>query len=192
MAHGKPARDLVGQRFGPLVVTGRDFYIQAATVHWICKCDCGKTCTKSGHQLVHQPIKSCSKDCAVSGRPIRSIREITIAAFLRRYKKGAKSRNYCWELTDQQAEILASSSCFYCGKDPSKYKFRFRVEDTIDLNGIDRIDNSKGYTADNCVPCCKMCNRLKAAYSYPELYNHIQNMASYMPKEPVAPMELLS
>lgn len=27
--------------------------------------------------------------------------------------------------------------------------------------GLDRINNSKGYTIDNIVPCCGNCNKLK-------------------------------
>ena len=28
-------------------------------------------------------------------------------------------------------------------------------------NGLDRVDNNKGYTIDNVVPCCKRCNYAK-------------------------------
>lgn len=31
-----------------------------------------------------------------------------------------------------------------------------------ELNGVDRIDSNKGYTKDNCVPCCKICNQMKS------------------------------
>lgn len=34
-----------------------------------------------------------------------------------------------------------------------------------DHNGIDRVDSSKGYSAENVVPCCKICNRGKANMS---------------------------
>jgi len=30
------------------------------------------------------------------------------------------------------------------------------------VDGVDRVDNTKGYTKENCVPCCKICNRLKS------------------------------
>jgi hypothetical protein len=33
--------------------------------------------------------------------------------------------------------------------------------------GLDRIDSKKGYTKDNCVPCCGFCNNLKAWYLTP-------------------------
>ena len=44
---------------------------------------------------------------------------------------------------------LIYADCYYCGKFPNK------------VNGIDRVNNSVGYTYDNCVPCCKRCNYLK-------------------------------
>ena len=40
--------------------------------------------------------------------------------------------------------------CHYCGK--------------TDLMGADRIDNKKGHTKDNIVPCCKQCNLIKNQY----------------------------
>jgi len=32
-------------------------------------------------------------------------------------------------------------------------------------NGIDRIDNTKGYTPENCVPCCFEVNAMKRDFS---------------------------
>lgn len=35
-------------------------------------------------------------------------------------------------------------------------------------NGIDRLDNTKGYTPENSVACCKHCNSLKGDRLTPE------------------------
>ena len=40
-------------------------------------------------------------------------------------------------------------------------------------NGIDRIDNNKGYTKENCVPCCDICNRIKMDLPYNVFIEHI-------------------
>lgn len=40
---------------------------------------------------------------------------------------------------------------FYCGEE--------------NANGIDRVDSTKHYTKENCVPCCFICNRMKNKYS---------------------------
>ena len=54
-------------------------------------------------------------------------------------------------LTKEQFQELSSHECHYCGKDGP--------------NGIDRVDNSIGYTFENCVPCCKHCNYVKGDLS---------------------------
>lgn len=33
-------------------------------------------------------------------------------------------------------------------------------------NGVDRVDNTKGYTLENCVTCCAEANYAKRALSY--------------------------
>ena len=43
---------------------------------------------------------------------------------------------------------ITTKSCFYCGT-------------TSRPIGADRIDNSKGHTQENVVPCCKICNKVR-------------------------------
>jgi hypothetical protein len=83
------------------------------------------------------------------------------------YKKSAKKRKLCWELTDEHAENMFGDNCYYCGQiDLVKGK---RIRDGIsqdkfeyvEINGIDRKDNSKGYVNDNVCACCTMCNFIK-------------------------------
>jgi hypothetical protein len=42
-------------------------------------------------------------------------------------------------------------------------------------NGVDRVNNSLGYTKDNCKPCCKMCNKMKGTMSLEEFKSFIIN-----------------
>lgn len=63
------------------------------------------------------------------------------------FKNNAIKRGINFDLSEEEVLLLCSSKCFYCGKDRCL--------------GIDRIDNSKGYTIDNCVPCCGCCNKMK-------------------------------
>ena len=46
---------------------------------------------------------------------------------------------------------LVSQGCSYCGADLTFNKG----------SGLDRIDNSKGYTLDNVLSCCGDCNKLR-------------------------------
>lgn len=47
-------------------------------------------------------------------------------------------------------------------------------------NGIDRIDNNKGYTIDNVVPCCKMCNQAKNDYTLQEFQDWVEKIYNKM------------
>jgi hypothetical protein len=48
---------------------------------------------------------------------------------------------------------IVNSACHYCD---------YKADDEV--NGIDRVDNNNGYIVSNCVPCCKICNRIKHIY----------------------------
>lgn len=67
------------------------------------------------------------------------------------YWRRAIFRRKCdWELTFNQCVTLFNGKCKYCD---------FRPEGK--LNGIDRVDSTKGYTIDNVVSCCSQCNYAK-------------------------------
>lgn len=68
------------------------------------------------------------------------------------YRYRSKKRCIKFELTREQFAIFVTQDCSYCEAEPG-YK----------LNGIDRVDNNKGYVLDNCVSCCKVCNSWKSS-----------------------------
>lgn len=53
-------------------------------------------------------------------------------------------------LTKEEYFELIQKSCSYCN-----------YYNEEEINGIDRVDNAKGYILENCIPCCKHCNRMK-------------------------------
>jgi hypothetical protein len=69
------------------------------------------------------------------------------------YISSATTRNYTIGLQFEDFKQLVLSQCHYC-----QY---FKDEE---INGIDRLDNRKGYEKDNCVPCCETCNMMKHTY----------------------------
>ena len=73
---------------------------------------------------------------------------------LSKTKDSAVVRNIQWALDDDIAKDLMTSACVYCGL----------LELNVRVNGIDRLDSSKGYTSENCVPCCKSCNFMKGTF----------------------------
>ena len=61
-------------------------------------------------------------------------------------KQGARVRHIPYELPRELAVDLVTDNCYYCGAAPEPF------------NGIDRVDNQRGYVEDNVVSCCKYCN----------------------------------
>jgi hypothetical protein len=80
------------------------------------------------------------------------------------YKDAAKTRGMVFDLTKNDFETFWQKPCYYCDA-PMK---------TI---GIDRKDNSIGYTLDNCLSCCKICNLGKHTSTYEEYVEHCKRMA---------------
>lgn len=75
-------------------------------------------------------------------------REPTLSRKFYRYKKSAKDRGLSFEFIKEDFKKFIDNNCFYCG------------EKIIGI-GIDRRNNSIGYTKENSLSCCKMCNKMK-------------------------------
>jgi hypothetical protein len=91
-------------------------------------------------------------------------------ANLKKYMASAKKRELVWALSDEEFDILTSGNCYYCEIEPRQI-CRMSAKGTrkwipqVIYNGIDRLDNFIGYEFDNCVSCCKVCNRAKDVMS---------------------------
>lgn len=117
-----------------------------------CLCDCGKTYSTRPSNL-REGISHGCRSCALKGKTGRRIdpKEKSIRQAHRNYIHGATVRRYCWEINSETFRGLIASPCYYCGLSPAK--------------GIDRRDNSIGYTSENSVSCCKPCNHAKHTMS---------------------------
>ena len=101
------------------------------------------------------------------GKQVRAKRDRTPAG---RHYKGvcmAKSRGYEWTISFEEFKILNSQFCYYCDGILPKAG-----------HGLDRVDNNRGYTLNNVVPCCTMCNRMKSSLTMEEFLIHINKISS--------------
>lgn len=73
--------------------------------------------------------------------------------FYKEYIQSAFKRGYSIEIQFDDFKELVLKPCYYC-----------KSLKENEVNGIDRVDNSNGYTKENCVPCCSTCNRMKLIY----------------------------
>ena len=71
-----------------------------------------------------------------------------------------------FNLTSMEFLEIISNNCYICGKESNDEH----------LNGIDRIDNDKGYTLDNVSPCCGECNYMKKNYDLEEFFEKMKKI----------------
>lgn len=123
-------------------------------------------CTKCGHIHVKLYNKTNWLNYKGCQRCVASFDDSKLNRLKNVYKSNAKVRNISWDLTDSEFLELVTKSCAYCGH-------------TQEYNGIDRIDSNKGYTINNCVPCCSWCNTMKLDHSLEEFLQHITNIYNF-------------
>jgi hypothetical protein len=78
-------------------------------------------------------------------------------------KHAATHRGLAFDLDPLEYRALWGKPCHYCGS-------------PIERVGIDRVDNAKGYTAENTVPCCWLCNAWKSTFTMGEFKTHLTRL----------------
>lgn len=143
--------DRVGKIFGKwTVISFQGMKNQAS--HWLIRCECGNERTESARSMGRSESCGCSN--VVDPRTTRNL-------VLCDYRGRARERDLDWSLTDEQFEIRISENCFYCGLEPSNRKRNPHGGPVLLYSGIDRKNNELGYTFENTVSCCSVCNHAK-------------------------------
>ena len=129
-----------------------------------CVCECGEITYSRTWSLKSGKSKSCG--CLMrenlSKRTKLPDNLGPIKEIYRNYKSAAERRNYKFEISIDEFKKLIESKCYYCGEKESMNPYGFHKNWDFRYNGIDRINNDYGYTINNVVPCCKICNNSKS------------------------------
>ena len=174
--------DLTGQKFGRLTVIKREYPNNKwGRARWLCKCNCGKDKIIAGEQLRQGKTQSCGCLKLELSRLDFGLAQMNRSIY--NYKSHAKQRGLKYELTEDQFKKITKRGCFYCGAKPGNGINSKRIKKTYGdyiYNGIDRVNNKKGYTIDNVVACCKYCNRAKGTFTVPEFKAWIEKVYNKM------------
>jgi len=144
---GRPLIDLIGQKFGRLVVKK---YIGAKNRHflWLCKCDCGNKYIVIGQALKNGNTKSCG--CLKKKHGMRYTRFYKIFLGM---KKRCKNLNFKYYYMYGGRGITVSKRWMKFENflndmyaDYLKHCEEFGEKNT----SIDRIDNNGNYRKENC------------------------------------------
>lgn len=95
------------------------------------------------------------------------------------YGWNATKREYIFELTLEQFREITQSTCFYCGREPEQAYSVSKYSIPYIYNGVDRRDNEIGYTYENSVACCWMCNKMKNKFSEAEFLEHVNRIHNF-------------
>lgn len=145
---------------------------------WWTTCTCGAIYRASPIDLRKQPNHKC-RACFLFDHDQTALNKILIA-----YRQGARKRNYAWGLNLEQFRSLIFSCCHYCGQEPSNPGAK-DIKNTVKFSGIDRVDNHLGYTLENSVSCCTICNQMKRVLSVDDWLAHITKVLNHMKKHTI-------
>ena len=130
-----------------------------------------------------------TKSCGCYHKEVISkpIGEAYFNKIIKEYKRGANEYNREFLLSDDEFKSFILDDCYYCGRKPSQQYGNTRSDGSLKFNGIilyngiDRIDNSKGYIQGNVRTCCKQCNYAKHYHTEEEfelwvkaVYEHLR------------------
>ena len=191
-------KNRVGDQYGRLTVIDHAGKDHRGKHLWLCKCTCGNTKVVVADNLSSKKSKSCgclkTEFLSRSGNQygLYSDREVaTLKVQYSHLRRRNRKKGFDDVISFAEFTSLSKSPCNYCGVNHSREiedrlcesKDKKKFSDYILLiNGIDRIDPSKGYTSSNSVPCCSKCNFAKHTMQEQEffewvekVYNHIFN-----------------
>lgn len=198
-----------GQRFSRLISIKAGKIVESRKVtkrYWFFKCDCGNEKELDIRIVMAGYVISCG--CAKRNRNpspwLKKPGEVSFNDRYRAYKSSAEQRDIEFKLTIGQYISIVTQECFYSGDVPQPYNtyltkdgslrklktYKEISEETIErawinTNGIDRIDSSKGYTLDNCVPCCKKCNIMKLDSSKDDFIAQAYKIVAHQEKQKI-------
>jgi hypothetical protein len=161
---GKSFVVVPGQRFERLTA---EVFVEYRNRHayFIFLCDCGQRKLISANSVKRGDVKSCG--CFRDEHTLRIAAlspgrdgKAPLRMLFKDYTTRAKQRRIEFFLSLEEFERIVLSNCAYCGAPPApscrkKYGWFSSV-------GIDRKDNSIGYTLENSEPCCMTCNTAKS------------------------------
>ena|ERR1700676_4769652 len=128
-----------------------------------CK-DCG-----GGSVCLHGVLRTVCKECGGGSFCAHGVikgqcKKCSPGRQFKVYKFSAKQKGLDFTISKSEFLGIILLPCVYCG---------------CVSGGMDRVNNLKGYTQENAVPCCGFCNLMKKDHSIEKFLNQIRKIYSY-------------
>ena len=196
-----PRRNYAGQRIRHFVVvelsSRKTFPGGSKQRRWVCRCDCGSMFVATTAELARQRKScGCMTFTGTHGNTKQDPTETSWNNLINRYVQTARRDGRVWKLSTDAAKALFVENCFYCGCPPANTHNVFitkagrvhtrNVERArlgeIRYNGLDRIDSSLGYSAENVRTCCSTCNFAKGTMTTAAFEVWLDRISAHRPR----------
>lgn len=150
----KAAMELVGKRFGKLTVVERMQNSKAHKTRWLCRCDCGNEVIVVGSNLQSGNTTSCG--CLHNELLAESNAKTKIThghSKSRLYTIWTDMKQRCNNPNDRYYKLYGGRGICVCKEWEHDFQAFYNWATSHgykDSLSIDRIDNEKGYSSDNC------------------------------------------
>lgn len=148
-------KDLAGRRFGRLTAIERCGSTKAGRAKWLAQCDCGNKVVVNGFNLTSGSTKS----CGCLSRYVKANRNMKHGKrYTRLYHVWGNMKYRCYNPNDKRYDRYGGRGITVCDEWRNDFQsfYDWSMANGYDENApkgqctIDRIDNSKGYSPDNC------------------------------------------
>lgn len=142
--------DLSNMKFGKLIVVGRDYsYKSSKHTKWICKCECGNVKSIFRNSLISGDCKSCGCQANKGTKGINKTHGLSQS---RIYKEWARMKARC-RSNSKDAKTYYNRGICVCAEWQNNFDsfYSWAINNGYnDSLSLDRIDNNKGYSPNNC------------------------------------------
>jgi hypothetical protein len=100
--------------------------------------------------------------------------------------RNSKLRNHEFNLSFDDYINLIIGNCYYCGLNPPEVTNKTLImrghvnEPPFFYNGIDRLNPNLGYSLDNCVTSCSICNYMKHTQQHDDFISQIRKITNHL------------
>ena len=152
-------QDITGQKFARLTVIERNGSDKYKNAVWLCKCDCGNTVSVTGRSLRNGNTKSCGcYNIEVATNRIVSMNTKHGKTNIRLFRVWSSMKTRCENPNATNYEVYGGRGISICDtwKNDFEEFYDWAISQGYDPNAkrgkytVDRIDNNKGYSPDNC------------------------------------------
>jgi len=140
-------KDLTGQKFGRLRVVNEAERRDNGRVEWICECDCGNTVTCKSSLLMNGHTKSCG---CYHRQQVAKIRKTHGKSKIKTYNIWCAMWKRCRNKNAINYDNYGGRNISVCDRWGVFENFFNDMGECPEGHEIERIDNNKGYSPENC------------------------------------------